>query len=67
MLCRSCDALVINGLLCHEFGCPDRKRVRPRRNRSERELRSMSLEGREKESDNDRKTVCKDGYTAVLG
>ena len=23
MLCHSCDALVINGLLCHETGCPD--------------------------------------------
>ena len=23
MLCDSCDALVINGLLCHEFGCPN--------------------------------------------
>lgn len=23
MLCESCDALIINGLLCHEHGCPD--------------------------------------------
>jgi len=23
MLCESCEALVINGVLCHEHGCPD--------------------------------------------
>lgn len=23
MLCESCEALVINGVLCHERGCPD--------------------------------------------
>lgn len=23
MLCESCGALVINGVLCHEHGCPD--------------------------------------------
>ena len=22
-LCRSCDAMVINGVFCHETGCPD--------------------------------------------
>lgn len=24
MLCHSCDALAINGQLCHELGCPDK-------------------------------------------
>jgi len=23
MLCDQCDALVINGVLCHEFECPN--------------------------------------------
>ena len=23
MTCRSCEVLAINGLLCHETGCPD--------------------------------------------
>ena len=22
-MCQSCSALMINGVLCHEFGCPD--------------------------------------------
>lgn len=22
-MCQSCEALTINGLLCHEIGCPD--------------------------------------------
>ena len=22
-MCDSCEALMINGVLCHEFGCPD--------------------------------------------
>jgi len=22
-MCQSCEAIVINGLLCHEYGCPD--------------------------------------------
>lgn len=22
-MCRSCETLVINGVLCHEHGCPD--------------------------------------------
>lgn len=22
-MCSSCEAVVINGLLCHEHGCPD--------------------------------------------
>lgn len=22
-MCKSCEALTINGLLCHEIGCPD--------------------------------------------
>jgi len=24
MLCNSCDCLYINGVKCHEHGCPDR-------------------------------------------
>jgi hypothetical protein len=23
IMCNSCDALVINGVVCHETGCPD--------------------------------------------
>jgi hypothetical protein len=23
MICRSCDAVYVNGVLCHEQGCPD--------------------------------------------
>ena len=22
-MCHSCEALTINGIYCHEFGCPD--------------------------------------------
>jgi hypothetical protein len=22
-MCKSCEALMINGILCHEYGCPD--------------------------------------------
>ena len=22
-MCKSCEALVVNGVLCHESGCPD--------------------------------------------
>lgn len=22
-MCKSCETLVINGVLCHEIGCPD--------------------------------------------
>jgi hypothetical protein len=25
-MCQSCDVLVINGVLCHELGCPDKWR-----------------------------------------
>lgn len=24
MACQSCDALTINGIYCHEFGCPEK-------------------------------------------
>jgi hypothetical protein len=30
MLCGSCDTLVINGLLCHERGCPDKWKTEKR-------------------------------------
>lgn len=30
MLCNSCDATYINGVLCHEHGCPDAWRNRSR-------------------------------------
>jgi hypothetical protein len=30
MLCESCYALRINGLLCHEHGCPDAHKTETR-------------------------------------
>lgn len=27
-MCMSCEALRVNGVLCHELGCPDGKNVR---------------------------------------
>ena len=29
-MCDSCEALTINGILCHETGCPDAWRDKPK-------------------------------------
>ena len=30
MLCNACDAVQINGLVCHEHGCPDKWKTETR-------------------------------------